>query len=87
MYGARDAGERRRYDEHVMLDDVNHLQGHARAVEPSTAPPRPSTYLGLHCVAGCYAWMFGLDVLTMDQVADRILYGHEDDDSLRAITQ
>lgn len=30
--------------------------------------------------------MFGLDVVTMEQVADRILYGDEDDDDLiRAI--
>lgn len=39
-----------------------------------------------HRAAGCYAWMFGLDVVTMEQVADRILYGDEDDDDLiRAI--
>ena len=39
------------------------------------------------CHAGCFAWLYGLDVLTMDDIADRILLGHEDDDLMRAIAQ
>lgn len=37
--------------------------------------------------AGCFAWLYGLDVLSLDEVAERVLWGSEDDDMLRAIAQ
>ena len=37
--------------------------------------------------AGCFAWLYGLDVLSMHEMADRILWGSEDDDRLRAIAR
>lgn len=37
--------------------------------------------------AGCFAWLYGLDVLSMEELADRVLWGSEDDDMLRAIAQ
>jgi FMN phosphatase YigB (HAD superfamily) len=30
--------------------------------------------------AGCYAWLWGLDVCSFDEVADRVLYGEESSD-------
>ena len=35
--------------------------------------------------AGCYAWMWGLDVQSLEEVGNRILHGHEDDDAIRAM--
>lgn len=37
--------------------------------------------------AGCFAWLYGLDVLSLDELTDRVLWGSEDDDMLRAMAQ
>lgn len=35
--------------------------------------------------AGCFAWLWGLDVTSMEEVADRVIHGNEDDQELLAM--
>lgn len=35
--------------------------------------------------AGCYAWLWGLDVTSMNEVADRVIHGNEEDQQMLAM--